>query len=163
MQQGQHMRLWPRRTVCPSPSPGEGGGAEGAWFPWEGPGEAGGGWAGLWDSRGPKVQGRPWLSGTPSWVRRAGGLWPRAWVPQGEGEGPALFSVYFKSAPGGPDPAPGRQNKARRGGCAGRTSGRWRHGEHSDEPGGTTDLEQKVTCAILEAKLKTRCGQGGFP
>lgn len=60
----------------------------------------------------------------------------------------------------GPDPAPGRQNKACRGGCAGRTSGRCRHGEHSDEVGGTTDSQQKVMCAVLEAKLKTQMGAG---
>ena len=77
---------------------------------------------------------------------------PECGFPQGEGKGPALFSVYFKIAPGGPDPAPGRQNKACRGGCAGRTSGRWRHGEHSDEPGGTTDSQQKLTCAVLDAE-----------
>lgn len=61
--------------------------------------------------RGPRVQGRPWLSGTPSWVRGAGGSWLRAWVPPRRGEGPGSLSVYCKSAPGGPDPAPGRQEQ----------------------------------------------------
>ena len=55
------------------------------WFLWEGPGEAGRGCTGLWDSRGPEVQGHPWLSGTPSWVQKAGGSWPREWVPPWRG------------------------------------------------------------------------------
>ena len=92
-------------------------------------------------------------------------LGPESGFPRGGGEGPGLLSG---SAPGGPDPALGHQNKACGGGCAGQTPGpqvhrRWRHGEHSDELGGTTRWQQKVTLAILEAELGTQVWAGRLP
>lgn len=105
VQRGQQARPRLRWAVCPSQSPEEGGRAGECAFC----GKAGrqaervGGPVSFQGSQGAGPSLAVWH---PILGEEAGGSWLRR-VPRGEGEGPGSLSVYCKSAPGGPDPAPG--------------------------------------------------------